>query len=155
MPDDALIQVKPYLDEIANRLWSNNAAVMVGAGFSQNAETVGSTTEALPNWKQLGDMFYRKLHGQPPGEEERYLSLLKLAEQVEAAFGRPALDNLLRSAIPDLRYAPSKLHSELLGLPWKDVFTTNFDTLLERARATRDAQTLCRGGHEGASSVRE
>jgi len=28
MPDDALIQVKPYLDEIANRLWSNNAAVM-------------------------------------------------------------------------------------------------------------------------------
>ena len=49
MPDDALIQVKPYLDEIANRLWSNNAAVMVGAGFSQNAETVGSTTGTLPN----------------------------------------------------------------------------------------------------------
>ena len=121
MPDDALIQVKPYLDEIANRLWSNNAAVMVGAGFSQNAETVGSTTGSLPNWKQLGDLFYRKLHGQSPGEEERYLSLLKLAEQVEAAFGRPALNNLLRSVIPDLRYAPSKLHSELLGLPWKDV----------------------------------
>ena len=136
MPDDALIQVKPYLDEIANRLWSNNAAVMVGAGFSQNAETVGSTTESLPNWKQLGDLFYRKLHGQSPGEEERYLSLLKLAEQVRAAFGRPALNNLLQRAIPDLRYAPSKLHSELLGLPWKDVFTTNFDTLLERARAT-------------------
>ena len=55
---------------------------------------------------------------------------------MEAAFGRPTLDNLLRSAIPDLRYAPSKLHSDLLGLPWKDVFTTNFDTLLERARAT-------------------
>ena len=136
MPDDIPIQVKPYLDEIADRLWSNNAAVMVGAGFSQNAETVGSTTGSLPNWKQLGDLFYRKLHGRSPGEEERYLSLLKLAEQVEAAFGRPALDDLLQRAIPDLRYAPSKLHSELLGLPWTDVFTTNFDTLLERARAT-------------------
>ena len=35
MPSDASEQVKPYLDEIADRLWSNNAAVMVGAGFSQ------------------------------------------------------------------------------------------------------------------------
>ena len=63
MPDDVPIQVKAYLDEIADRLWSDNAAVMVGAGFSQNAETVGSTTGSLPNWKQLGDLFYRKLHG--------------------------------------------------------------------------------------------
>ena len=132
VPDGAMNQVTPYLDEIADRLWSNSAAVMVGAGFSQNAEPRGS----LPSWKDLGDRFYRKLHGRGPGNEERYLSLLKLAEQVQAAFGRPALDDLLRRAIPDLSFEPSTLHGDLLALPWRDVFTTNYDTLLERTRAS-------------------
>ena len=136
MPSDAPDQVKPYLDEIADRLWSNNAAVMVGAGFSRNAKPVGSTSASFPSWQELGDIFYRKLHGRSPGKEVRYLSLLKLAEEVQAAFGRPALDGLLRREIPDLTYEPSSLHSQLLSLPWQDVFTTNYDTLLERARAS-------------------
>lgn len=136
MSDDAAQEVKPYLDEIADRLWSYSAVVMVGAGFSYNAEPVGSVSESFPSWEMLGDIFYRKLHGRPPGEEARYLSLLKLAEQVQAAFGRPALDRVLRHAIPDLRYEPSRLHADLLRLPWQDVFTTNYDTLLERARAS-------------------
>ena len=55
------------------------------------------------------------------------------AEEVEAAFGRPALDNILQDCIPDLEYEPSELHKKLLNLPWTDVFTTNYDTLLERA----------------------
>ena len=109
---------------------------MVGAGFSRNAKPVLSTSAPFPDWRELGDKFYRKLHGRPPGEEARYLSLLKLAEQVQAAFGRPALNDLLKHAIPNPGYEPSSLHSELLNLPWRDVFTTNYDTLLERARAS-------------------
>ena len=136
MPIDPPDHVKPYLDEIAHRLSSNNAAVMVGAGFSRNAKPVGPTSASFPSWQELGDIFYRKLHGRSPPDDVRYLSLLKLAEQVQAAFGRPALDGLLRHAIPDLTYEPSPLHSQLLNLPWQDVFTTNYDTLLERARAS-------------------
>ena len=135
MPIDPLDQVKPYLDEIADRLWSKNAAVMVGAGFSRNAKPVGSVSASFPDWSELGDSFFKKLHGRSPGKEARYLNLLKLAEQIEAAFGRPALDRFLRREIPDLTYEPSPLHSQLLNLPWQDVFTTNYDTLLERARA--------------------
>lgn len=134
--DDVPSQLKPYLNEIADQLWSNNAAVMVGAGFSRNAKPVGPTSASFPNWQELGDRFFEKLNGRCPSKEDRYLSILKLAEQVEAAFGRPSLDQLLRDAIPDLRYEPSPLHSQLLNLPWKDVFTTNYDTLLERARAS-------------------
>ena len=133
--NDAPDQVKPYLDEIADRLWSNDAAVMVGAGFSRNARPVDSTSASFPSWQELGDIFYRKLHGRSPQGEARYLNVLKLAEQVQAQFGPPALDELLFRAIPDLGYAPSVLHIQLLDLPWKDVFTTNYDTLLERARA--------------------
>ena len=56
-----------------------------------------------------------------------------MANEVEAALGRPALDRILSSAIPDQDHEPAALHIALLNLPWSDVFTTNYDTLLERA----------------------
>ena len=127
VPDSIL----PYLNEIAERLWSGHAAVMVGAGFSKNANP------AFPNWSQLGDLFYEKIHSRKPDneiKEIKYLSVLKLADEVQADRGRPALDQILRNAIPDLDYEPSPLHEQLLNLRWSDVFTTNYDTLLERAR---------------------
>ena len=126
MPDS----IRPLLDEVAERLWSNQAAVMVGAGFSKNA-SVG-----FPDWNQLGDIFYEKIHGKKPDDKNRYLNVLKLADEMKAAFGRPALNQVLRETIPDLQHKPSSLHAELLNLPWTDVFTTNYDTLLERASAS-------------------
>lgn len=136
MADVSLARIRPYLEEIAERLWRDRAAVMIGSGFSRNAEAIGPAPARLPDWNELGDIFFRKLNGHDAGEDERYLSVLKLADQVDATLGRPALDSLLRDAIPDLDYDPSVLHRELLELPWKDVFTTNYDTLLERARAS-------------------
>lgn len=126
-------ELRPYLDTIADRLVSGHAAVMVGAGFSMNAAKSGSQPGFL-DWSQLGDRFYQRLHGHPPRPKDTYLQVPALAHQVEAAFGRPALDQMLRDAIPDLKYEPSPLHTKLLELPWSDVFTTNYDTLLERAR---------------------
>lgn len=123
----------PYLNEIADRLWSGHAAVMIGAGFSKNARPNGALCPRFPDWPQLGDLFYERIHGRKP-DDQKYLSALKLADEVQAALGRPVLDQLLRSAIPDKDYEPSPLHVKLLELPWSDVFTTNFDTLLERAR---------------------
>lgn len=122
--------IRPYLNEIAERLWTERAAVMVGAGFSKNAGN------GFPDWNQLGDLFYWKAHGvKPDPSKQKYLNVLRLAEEVRAAIGRPALENLLCSNIPDLNIEPSGLHVELLELPWVDVFTTNYDTLLERASA--------------------
>ena len=125
---DVADPIRPYLNEIAERLWAERAAVMVGAGFSKNAGN------GFPDWNQLGDLFYRKAHGvSPDPAKQKYLNVLRLAEEVQAAIGRPALENLLRSNIPDLNVEPSGLHVVLLELPWVDVFTTNYDTLLERA----------------------
>jgi hypothetical protein len=122
--------IRPYLNEIAERLWSGRAAVMVGAGFSKNAWA------GFPDWNQLGDLFYEKAYGvKPNAQAQKYQNVLRLAEEVQAAIGRPALESLLRSSIPDLNVEPSELHVTLLGLPWVDVFTTNYDTLLERASA--------------------
>ena len=128
IPDD----LRPYLDTIADRLLSGHAAVMVGAGFSRNAAPL-DVDSAFPNWSELGDRLYERLHGHKPEPDCHYLQVPALAHEIEAAFGRPALDQLLRDAIPDLWHEPSSLHIKLLDLPWSDVFTTNYDTLLERA----------------------
>lgn len=123
--------IRPYLNEIAERLWAGRAAVMVGAGFSKNA------SPDFPDWNHLGDLFYEKAHGlKPEPNRQKYLNVLTLADEVQAAIGRPALENLLRNEVPDLSVEPSNLHVDLLKLPWVDVFTTNYDTLLERASAS-------------------
>ena len=88
---------------------------------------------AFPDWSQLGDRFYARLYGHEPKPEREYLQVPSLAHEIEAAFGRPALNQMLREAIRDLQHEPSPLHVKLLDLPWSDVFTTNYDTLLERA----------------------
>ena len=124
--------LRPYLTEIAERLWSGRAAVMIGAGFSKNATPNSASDSGFPDWSQLGDLFYEKIHGRKPNTESKYLNVLKLADEVQAAFGRSALNQILRDAIPDYDYEPSPLHESLLNLPWSDVFTTNYDTLLER-----------------------
>ena len=128
IPDD----LRPYLDTIADRLLSGHAAVMIGAGFSKNAVPLRSRPE-FPDWFQLGNCFYERLHGRKPEPDRNYLQVPALAHEIEAAFGRPALNKMLRDAIPDLQHEPSPLHVKLLDLPWSDVFTTNYDTLLERA----------------------
>lgn len=122
------------LDEIVERMLSNHAAVMVGSGFSMNALKSSPEVKSFPSWADLGDAFYKKVNGKRDSQDgDRYLNALKLAEEVQAQFGRIVLDKILQQEIPDKKYNPSRLHIKLLQLPWNDVFTTNYDTLLERA----------------------
>lgn len=127
----------PYMRQVAEDLKKGHGAVMVGAGFSKNAVGITSTVKPPLDWYGLADVFYGKLHGLEPEQISRadtaYLNPLDLAEEVEAAFGRPVLDQIICNAIPDMDYKPSALHTKLLKLSWKEVFTTNYDTLLERA----------------------
>lgn len=121
-----------YVDEIKNSLVQGHAAVLIGSGFSWNAERVDGTDKHMPNWFGLADKFCEKL-GIDKEEDKRYADPLTLAQETEDMYGRPFLDNLLREQMSDEQYLPSKLHVDLMRLPWSDVFTTNYDTLLERA----------------------
>jgi hypothetical protein len=125
----------PYLAEINQQLLSGHASVLVGAGFSKNASPKSQNCSGFLDWNELGDLFYDKLYSSLQENcrpEKKYMNVLKLAQEVESAFGRPVLNSLLKQAIPDTYYDPSELHTKLLRLPWTDVFTTNYDTLLER-----------------------
>ena len=119
-----LEHIKRYLD-------AGKAAVFVGAGFSKNAQMPEHAE--MKDWNALGLDFYRKLYGEPVSGSLMYQSPINLATQVEASFGRHELDNLIEQSLPDDVIVHSPLHVSLLNLGWRDVFTTNYDTLLERA----------------------
>lgn len=121
-----------YIREIAEAMSANHAAVMIGAGFSKNADKISSTDKWFKNWNELSDVFYDTVYGNAgPGKE--YNSSLRLAQEVEITVGRPKLEDILKDAIPDEDYGPSEVYTKLMELPWRDIFTTNYDTLLERA----------------------
>ncbi|MCS4305430.1 SIR2 family protein [Chryseobacterium sp. BIGb0232] len=133
MIDNLPSDIQSYFDEIAERLWTGHASIMVGAGFSKNAINTINPLKQPPGWWELGDTFYEKIHGNKPSNDVKYASLLKLAEEYEAAFGRSALEHFIAKIIADSEYEPSDLHKILMELPWTDVLTTNYDTLLERS----------------------
>lgn len=122
-----------YIKEIGRALAAKHATVMIGAGFSKNAEKIGVTKNEFLNWNQLSDLFYEKLYGTSTFPGKEYNNSLRLAQETEIMYGRPIIEEIIRQAVPDDDYAPSKLYQKLMELPWNDVFTTNYDTLLERA----------------------
>ena len=120
------------LDTIRLNLHKGMASCMVGAGFSKNAEMDSATY--MKDWFELADDFYEALYREKPKDSDvRYRSVLKLASQVEVSMGRPSLESMIQKSLPDERVNPGELHINLMKLPWSDVFTTNYDTLLERA----------------------
>lgn len=119
-----------HFNAVRRALENGNAAVMVGAGFSRNAEN-GSE---LATWPDVAQELWRELN--PNAKELQNFSastVTQLGEQYARVFSKPSLEELLKRQIPDERVAPGELHRSLLSLPWSEIFTTNYDTLLERA----------------------
>jgi hypothetical protein len=135
---------QPHVNRIVEALWrhpSGHAAVMVGAGFSMNARKASPASSKMSPWKEVTEALCDQLY--PTGDNDRRTlaiqessgtsGYLRLAQEFEVAFGRDALHTLIGELVPDADYEPDQLHRRLLTLPWQDVFTTNWDTLLERA----------------------
>ena len=119
---------------------AEGAVVMIGSGFSANAVSIRSSAIAPPTWKELAAEMLPQLYpasnggnDSPAANEASTSDVVRLAQEYEAAFGRPALHRHLRAKIRDGDFVPGDAHMQLLRLPWRDVFTTNWDTLLERA----------------------
>lgn len=120
------------LEQIRRYLRRGKASVMVGAGFSKNA--VMSEGVRMCDWGELCSRFHKELYGREPLDYElRLKSALRLAQQVESVKGRNALEELIKESLPNNAIAPGDLHEKLVNLNWRDIFTTNYDTLLEDA----------------------
>lgn len=119
------------LKKLASALWQQDnsyhgAAVLVGAGFSRCGASTGDVKRKLPLWNDFSDSLANELGSSSPDP-------LRLAEEYYAYFGKQALYDLIKQKINDAAWTPGELYKSLLELPWSEVLTTNWDTLLERA----------------------
>lgn len=126
----------PQAKHLASALWrgvgqARGAALIVGAGISTMAQTVSEHTPKPPLWRDLANSLKGQLY--PTNPDSAPTDSLRLAQEYQSYFGQAALNELLREQIPDKSWFPSPTHKRLLQLPWADVLTTNYDTLLERA----------------------
>ena len=144
-----------HINRVRDAMWqrSANATVMVGAGFSRNGISLRSDESLPPTWTELADVLYAKLYPPPEdrsrfghGDEAQSKDILRLAQEYEAVFGRNDLHSQIQSTIRNDEFIPDVTHERLLRLPWRDVITTNWDTLLERAntKVTDRSYTLVR-----------
>jgi hypothetical protein len=153
MTDASILKIEDIPDfasinALRNKLWSGRdfgqVSIMVGAGFSRNADPIAQDIQPFPDWYTLADKMIEDLYPKSKYTPEQidYLKrdyggisgIMRLAEEYVIAHGRSALDNFIKQSIPDEKYSPGALHKSLLSLPWSDVFTTNYDTLLERTK---------------------
>ena len=131
-----------YINHVRDALWSraSRASVMVGSGFSKNAQPTRPDASELPLWHELARKISERMNPSTPSVSQHDASgstldsngALNLAQEYTDAFGRSSLHLFLQQQVPDGDFNPGILHSRLLKLPWRDVFTTNWDTLLER-----------------------
>ncbi|MGE8565221.1 MAG: SIR2 family NAD-dependent protein deacylase [Achromobacter sp.] len=124
----------PALKKLAATLWQQDnayhgAAIMVGAGFSRCAASTGDIGLKLPLWHDFSRVLAREL-----GSNNN--DPLRLAEEYCAFFGKQALHDLIKNNINDMAWSPGEMHRSLLELPWSEILTTNWDTLIERASLT-------------------
>lgn len=122
-----------HLENIRDKLWLENGnsrvSVMVGAGFSLNGNKLDESLESISNWMDIKEKIEKSLELTEPTESS---SVLELSQRYVDEYGRESLEDILKQTIPDENYEPGELHKEFLRLPWSDVYTTNYDTLLER-----------------------
>lgn len=149
-----------HIDHVCEALWRRptpGASVMVGSGFSQYARSIRPDARSLPMLDDLGSALLAKLYPQcPAGEKPRPDQVLRLAQEYEAEFRERGLHDALRALVPDQEFKPGELHKRLLKLRWADVFTTNWDTLLERTLDEVEARayTVVRTKNDIPSGVR-
>jgi len=133
---------RPHFLRLTRDLWrdeGSRVSLMVGAGLSKHARPSPGASRPFPTGEELAEVMRTQLPSQRDFRSDRASgsprvasSPATIATEYESVFGRPALEDLIRTQVPDDEYEPGPLHEALLRLPWRDVFTTNYDTLLER-----------------------
>ena len=154
MSQSPLFPDQSHINRVRDALWeqpNGRASIMVGAGFSRNADSTEPSARDIPLWRDIAREMFHRLYPQYADDPQNTdpdavaaYDALKLAQEYETGFGRSDLHKFLQELVRDNEFNPGDLHQRLLRLPWRDVFTTNWDTLLERttSRITERAYSV-------------
>ena len=104
----------PALQQLGRALWkigkARGAAILVGAGFTKNAERVHSNTPAPPLWTDIARVMQERIYPGVVGQKDP----LRLAEEFKVLLGEPALEGLIRDMVRDEEWLPGDLHKSLV-----------------------------------------
>ena len=133
---------------------------MVGSGFSQHAVPSPLTKSKLPTWDEVIHHFHTELYPQHYGpgsksEPETNQTKMRIAQEYATAYGRSSLNETMGRLISNDEFNPSLTHQRLLSLPWRDIYTTNWDTLLEKSQCPSATSTLQYCGKQRTNSDRK
>ncbi len=109
----------------------HGAAIMIGSGFSRSAARHVGGQKKMRLWDEFTKSLARELNANE--QDLSFADPLRVAEEYRAYFGQAALNDRIRFEIENEAWRTGPLYRSLLGLPWSEVLTTNWDTLLEQA----------------------
>ena len=147
MPKISGLSDYPAIKKLASALHQfdanqHGAAIMIGAGFSRSAAWHVSGEKKMPLWKEFTEKLIMELN--PNDKDLSFSDPLRVAEEYSAYFGPAALNNRIRYEIDDDAWRTGDLYKSLLELPWSEVMTTNWDTLLAASVGGSAARMACK-----------
>lgn len=121
-----------HMNQIAIAFSEGKISAMVGTGFSRNAKSKDESI-TIPMWSQVGQLLMDKLGIKTPQDGHSFVDPIRLSSLYVAEYNETELDNFLSKIIDDNNFEPDTVHKKFVELNWNDIYTTNYDTLIERA----------------------
>lgn len=122
-------EILQAIEDLCGRLAQRRAALFLGAGI--NYGLVDSDGVRCPLGQDLSRMIGRDLLDIDASERP----LDSIAEMARYRVGEKELNSYLHNLFKS--YTPGTQHLSLVQLPWNVIYTTNYDTLVEQAAATK------------------
>lgn len=123
-----------HLDIIKEEIKKKKIVLFLGSGFAYNAKH--PQNKQAPLGKQLGDLISdRFLNGKYKESPLAYISDLAIT-----ASNLFDVQNYIHEIFS--KYAPNENHLKYACLPWRAIFTTNYDTILEDAYSSTETKNI-------------
>ena len=109
-----------------DNIQTDSISVFVGAGLSKGA--------GLPDWYELIHQLAREISYEvPPPEWTNSETFIDISQSYVNAYGLQRLIGYLQQKLDTTHVRPSIVHKALALLPCTNIFTSNYDDLLEKS----------------------
>lgn len=123
-----------YALRLAKLLRDDKLVLFVGAGLSMQCPPVAAHDKGFPSWGELVEIVAEQFDADVVNAADFRSAPTVFFDYVRALDdGEAKLKAALRSALDSSRVSVAPAHTVLARLPWAEVWTTNYDDILERA----------------------
>lgn len=125
------IDIDELISEFGAHVDSQSAAVFVGAGLSM--------LSGYPSWNQLVEAYIGSL-GLSENEGRDLPLIVQYYQDAHSDGPQKVRDDIIAMVHERADSSPSAAHDRILSLPVHDIWTTNYDSLIEKAAAARSIE---------------